>query len=970
MSGGLYDQYLGLLLRGEYPEVEDFLAGQGEVSEELRLRLEQLRATAIRTAGKLPFPKLGPYRLLENLDQGGMGLVFRAIHERLGREVALKILRPELAASGVAVERFHREAQSIAKLQHPNIVTVFDAGEHQGVVYLAMEFVPGRTLAEVLREDADSLPLAQKVKWIRDLARALACAHAAGVVHRDVKPSNVRITPDQRAMLLDFGLVRSLRSEEVTLTDGFAGSPSYASPEQVSHDLEIHDRTDVYSLGVTLYECLTLRKAFEGPTVESLFHKILTGDFIPPRKVNKSLPRDLEIVVLKAMETEPKRRYGDAEAFAEDLDAVLELRPIAGRPPGLVTRLRKFAQRRPALAASVLVTALALTAMLVLLLQQSQQQAERIRGEAIAARDRASRLVAEYARQRTNFRELDHAIGHLQERMTYQHLTREDYAQLDRKEKEVEISRQQQGLMFSEILQLLRQAERIWPEIDGTETVRAALYQEKLTDALDSRDLLAAEFYRNLIQEHDPSRQSNQGHESVSGTTPIQVESEPPGAEVHLFQYRELSEVYPGTNRRYAAFPHRGEPVLPAGTFCLQVMETHPPVQIGDLIVELAGQPIEDLVLTRSASGEFQPLSFPDGRPVRNGFEMRKVLAENPTLWAALPEDAVRENHRLPIPALLVRGNELLQAELAPGTETRTTAAPIFFSPETAVGQTPLQLALHEGAHFIVLKKEGFEDLIVPLNPLVERGRRARMLRLLPLGETPPGFVRVPRYGDLRAFWIMETEVTSGEYLEFLNDPATLAEIDASPVPIRSPRPFPLRQEGTWPRGADGRFSLPQGLPENYPVMGVSWYDAEAYASWYEKRARAGGSKLHFSLPNYDEWTYAGKGWWAFKYPYGTQYRARYAHTCFAWPEAEPGPVREFPIDRSVFGVYDTCGGAFEWLDAWWDPSRTKRRTAGGAWAHAEPEVGRVEGGMGMSPDKTGNEEGFRLVARSEEDRP
>lgn len=350
----------------------------------------------IAAVGEVP-KQLGEFRMLERLGGGGMGEVYRAVQERLSREVAVKVVRPEYLWFDGARERFRREAEAVARLQHPGIVPVYTVGDEAGLPYFAMELVEGGSLdgvlkrvgareldeltgADLLSEEAGTeAPVEFGGSWVRaclrvvfDIAVALDHAHERGVLHRDIKPSNIMLSRGGQARLLDFGLATLRGSHRLTRTGAKIGSPYYMSPEQVrAEGAGADERSDIYSLGVTLYELLTLTPPFVADSEEALLLLIIDGHPERVSRRNPAVPWDAETVCLKAMDVDPSRRYPTAEAFARDLLNILELRPIEAVRPGPLLRMRRWVQRRPAQAiGSLLVFVLFVVLPTTLLVQQ------------------------------------------------------------------------------------------------------------------------------------------------------------------------------------------------------------------------------------------------------------------------------------------------------------------------------------------------------------------------------------------------------------------------------------------------------------------------------------------------------------------------------------------------------------------------------------------------------------------------
>jgi tetratricopeptide (TPR) repeat protein len=311
-------------------------------------RHQRARAGTGSSLPPLPF-RLGEFELLEEAGRGGMGIVFRGVQVALGRPVAVKVLNPAIDDAR-GRQRFLQEARAAARLRHPHVVAVVSVGEQDGLAWLATEWVEGQSLAALLRAARDGarrdeLHHLATARLIARIAAALQHAHEQGLLHRDVKPGNVMVDAQGEPHLLDFGLVKDLTAATMTGTGEVLGSPAYMSPEQLAGRLPT-SRSDVYSLGVTLYECLTLRRPFEADTSVELQRRIQTGEPTLPQKIDPAIPDDLQWICCRAIAPEPAERYPSAAAFAADLEAFLRGEPVHAGPPTLLLRARRWLRRR------------------------------------------------------------------------------------------------------------------------------------------------------------------------------------------------------------------------------------------------------------------------------------------------------------------------------------------------------------------------------------------------------------------------------------------------------------------------------------------------------------------------------------------------------------------------------------------------------------------------------------------------
>jgi serine/threonine-protein kinase len=309
-----------------------------------------------------PIRYFGDYELIEEPGRGGMGVVYRARQVSLDRPVAVKVILTGPFASEEFLHRFRSEAETIARFHHPNIVTIYEVGEHEGQPYFSMEYVPGATLAERVR--SEPLSPREAARTLATVARAIRHAHDHGVLHRDLKPSNVLLDERGAPRVTDFGVAKRLeRPEGITITGQTLGTPAYIPPEQIAAKRgAVTVRSDVYSLGAILYYLLMARPPFLGETVAETLQAVLERDPPPPRSLNRGLPADIETICLRCLAKEPSRRYASAAALAGDLERWLQGEPIHARRVGGAERLWLWVKRRPAVAALSALSALALAA--------------------------------------------------------------------------------------------------------------------------------------------------------------------------------------------------------------------------------------------------------------------------------------------------------------------------------------------------------------------------------------------------------------------------------------------------------------------------------------------------------------------------------------------------------------------------------------------------------------------------------
>lgn len=411
----LAEEFADRLRRGEHPSVSDFALAHPEYAEQLRELLPAVaqmeflkrfrRAAGSGAREQLP-DRFGDFRIVRELGRGGMGVVFEAVQESLGRPVALKVLATHAQLDPIRRERFIREAQAAARLHHTNIVPVFGVGEQDGLPYYVMQLIRGQGLHAVIhcwRQQAGKAPpLARSTlvthktdalknqmlstsgpvrgstpedspkygdwSFIAEMglqaAEALHYAHKQGVLHRDVKPANLILDPAGRVWVADFGLAKLVDLHGLTASGDILGTLQYVAPECLSGDSDA--RSDVYGLGATLYELLTLEAPYPSDSPARLIKQVAEATPPAPRQLNPNIPHDLETIVLKAMAREPHQRYASARELASDLRAFLDDRPIRARRQSWLDRSVRWCRRNPTIAVLTTSTVAALALATVL----------------------------------------------------------------------------------------------------------------------------------------------------------------------------------------------------------------------------------------------------------------------------------------------------------------------------------------------------------------------------------------------------------------------------------------------------------------------------------------------------------------------------------------------------------------------------------------------------------------------------
>ncbi len=504
-----------------------------ESSRVLRHLREIITAPARPLAGQL----FGPYELVAEIGRGAMGIVFRARDGRLDRTVALKIGVRDLAADEAS--RFAAEAKAAARLQHPNVAQIFEAGTQDGYSFIAMEYVDGDTLARLRLEPRRIL------EAMADAADAIHAAHAAGIVHRDLKPQNLMMGRDARVRVMDFGLARHVGSEhELTQSGTVLGTPAYMAPECAA-GRRGDACSDIYALGATLYDLLTGSAPFAGSSALEVLERVRTAEPASPRQRDPRIHRDAETIVLKAMQRDRARRYTSAREFADDVRRHLRGEAVKARPVAGVVRAAKWMRRRPALGAACLVlAACALVATGFGLRQAAERTAER-REAAAAHVARGREALADAARLARELDQLKAVEARLEESIPHD-------ADVRRKRPLWDAARQiaatRERIESTRLLAMseFTSAVAVDPANREARAAMAAIHFADFERAERRGDREAMNVSEQLSRMFDDGTLAPRF--AREGT--LELVTTPAGAEAYLFRYEE------GSDRRFLPLPY------------------------------------------------------------------------------------------------------------------------------------------------------------------------------------------------------------------------------------------------------------------------------------------------------------------------------------------------------------------------------------------------------------------------------
>ncbi len=964
-DGTLADEVLYRLTGDDPGEAEKFFSSHPERSAELekfraayRDLVPRLRAWGAERKPAEPeaeeseasgFPAIPGFRILRELGRGGAGIVYLAEEESPRRRVALKVvLRTQ---NKPTAERFEREIAAIARLRSPHIVTLFRSGSTDEFLYFAMELLEGETFESLIARwvgarwvgEPTAEPTAGRYRRVAEILASVCAAadaiHAEGIIHRDLKPSNIFITRDGGVKVIDFGLVRGGEDPTITRTGALLGTIVYMSPEELrpgkkASFVTIDRRSDVYSLGATLYEATTLHRPFAGEARQALLQRILADDPDPPASVDPEMPIDLSSVIQKAMEFDPSLRYQTAGDLAKDLRAFLDGGEVSARPIGRCGRLRRRLwrnRRAMTLVSIVAILAVAIAAAVGTLSMRFQRSSavEAALHEARAAAGEFRELVASAPNARAR---LEHEMKAVAESAS----PAERLPIFEAQASLVEAETRAEDRFNAAVLAAQRGLE-----LDGTSrdlrTFLADFLWERYLGIEISGDESDKRRLRGQIINYAPdyaARFHPRGHVTISSNLP--------GAEVFLFRYEEVGLLL----QPFPYLPPKGS-LLDAKELPQPVMRVfrEPPEELkefdlclGDRVVSIDGNLVD-------VSGNRALAVFLD-RPEGVDIEFER--------------DGLRFSRRFPQrlgPEFHLGWIGYTTVYLAACLET--DVFPLVFLPEGSLGRTPIREATIEaGSYLAVLRLDGYRDTRLPF--IVGRDARFELtVNLYTDEEIGQDFVYVPagsatvggdsgafypepaRTVELPDFFLYRYEVTVREYYEFLNDPETRAQVEKE---VDTGNHYVLPYDSGARRFSTLYFRNPEPQGPFVPkllepaVRGIARTGADRFVSWLQARESARGGRRRLALPSADEFEKAARGADARLFPWGRRFDWSLVSSYRSNTSADTRSLA-FASDVSAYDARNLAGGLAEFTSTdqsspYSNPgsNQVEARVKGGSW--------------------------------------
>lgn len=912
--------------------------------------------------------QIAGFRILDLIAKGGMGAVYRAYQVSMDRTVAVKVLAPQYTADPVFTERFLKEARAAARLSHPNIVQAIDVGQSEGRYYFVMEYVEGPTLAMLLR-DRKKLPTGEACGVITQIARALLHANRVGMLHLDIKPGNIMVTPTGLAKLADFGLARHVEDEDTIYAQKkiIFGTPHYMSPEQIRGGPDIDTRSDIYSLGVTFYELVTGKNPFAAPTTRDILRNVKAGNCPTAIVAESTVPEDCSKVIAKMMAVDRAQRYANPDELLVDLEALSRQEP----PPVVLGLPRPGPEpvapppgaepprpRRHRLAVAVVGAALVLLAGVVAIIVHTGKAHVFIPTTTVSLpRDIVRRdPIRDEFKRVVRRAEVELKDGHFAAAVKL-------YEEFGAAPQNAGLAAEVEGAIAVVRARGETKGEEIAKEADaplaaGNYAAARAVADRVTALGLTETDKIAEQLRARVKDAEEKAnaaadvarRQKSQAEASaLMQTLPILIREErfdeairrataflanadyaayhaPVQAEMDRLQTLRRIQVaiFAGASRPGAKLP------VPSNATVAGVRDNR-------IVMVVAGS-VERLCTLRELPDEV--LLTLATRGSNEG--QSRIEAALAALLSALdrPVDAVEHFARAP----------------RPGPDTpewmRTAQRTALLDATRALLDERNPLRALECLRTLKAQQRGttfYRDNFATISGFYDRVRK-QVFDGMTLVEAGGG-----RYqgagADLLSFYIDLHEVTNQEYARFLEYLSRTGDrrFDHADQPSHKHGHVPL----DWEKLSRSR--------SNYPVVGVDWYDAYAYAAWAGKR-----------LPTDAEWEKAARGMDGRKYPWGNTWKDGLCNAPLALTDTSPkglAPVGSFPQGNSPYGCMDMAGNAREWTAGKESGVAQTVSTRGGSWLDPTSHCA-VTYRYPMQRDGRDGASGFRCVADPITDQP